>query len=202
MEQVNEILDKYKLPLLLGLVGGVLVLGGLYSNFTHNSFFKSDTQNFPKESIVSSQNASNGIKVDVSGAVKTPGVYSFSSDSRIEDAIKRSGGFLENADKEYISKKLNLSQKLADGLKIYIPFNGEQFTGTIALANAAGAATGGLIGINSSDQKLLESLPGVGAVTAQKIISGRPYATLEDLKYKKVVTSSVFEKIKDQIDLN
>lgn len=203
MEQFKEYVSSYKLPLILTLVGGVLLIGGYYSNFSQKISKNADLPNFSKSSVVNSENLSNNIKVDVAGSVKKPGVYSLSTSSRFEDAIKAAGGLAEGFNKEYVSKKLNLSQKLADGLKIYIPFENEQYlpTQTLVDSNNTSANTT-LIGVNSADQKTLESLAGVGEVTAQKIINSRPYSSLEDLLYKKVVTRTVFEKIKDQIDLN
>lgn len=203
MDRIKELVTSYKLPVLLTLVGGVLLAGGLFTNFSQTTVKKTAAGDFPKESIVSPDNISKNIKIDVSGAVKTPGVYSFSTDSRIEDAIKRAGGFSEGADKEFISKKLNLSQKLSDGAKIYVPFAGENYSPQFMTSGVSTAvSTGGLIGINSSDSKTLEALPGIGAVTAQKIISGRPYTQAGELLSKKIVSKSVYEKIKDQIDLN
>ncbi len=60
---------------------------------------------------------------------------------------------------------------------------------------------GSLVNINFSSQIELDSLPGVGPVTANKIISGRPYNTLDDLVNKKVIGASLFEKIKSRLTL-
>src|SRR5205085_1673286 len=100
-------------------------------------------KSFPKESLV---NAEQGIKVDISGAVNSPGVYSLPSSARVEDAIKTAGGFSETANGGYISKSLNLSQKLSDGQKIYIPVSGENTGGVVA--GTSTTTSGGKIGIN------------------------------------------------------
>jgi competence protein ComEA len=55
------------------------------------------------------------------------------------------------------------------------------------------------ISINSASEKELDTLPGIGEVTAQKIIQGRPYTSIEELKNKKIVKPTVYEKIKDLI---
>jgi len=203
MDRINEKLNEFKLPIGLLLVGGVLLVGGLFSS---NLIQKPKSpENFPKESIVSAGEISE-VKIDVSGAVNNPGVFSLNKESRIEDAVKLAGGFSDQASKEYISKRLNLSQKISDGLKIYIPFEGEQANGQLTMDNGqvAGAATSisGKIGINSAEQASLESLPGIGAVTAKKIIDNRPYATLEELLSKKAVSKSVYTKILELVDLN
>lgn len=201
METLNEKLNEFKLPIGLLLVGGVLVIGGLFSsNLLQKEKPKED---FPRESIVSESTISE-FKVDVSGAVNNPGVFSLDKESRIEDAIKLAGGFDPEASKEFVAKNLNLSQKISDGLKIYIPFEGEKLS--ISNPAVAGAATSvsasGKIGINSADQASLESLPGVGPVTAKKIIDNRPYSEIADLLSKKAVSKSVYTKISELVDLN
>jgi len=89
---------------------------------------------------------------------------------------------------EEIDRKVNKSAILKDGQKIYIPFVGEKL------------ADSKIVNINSSSQYELESLPGVGPVTAKKIIDGRPYASAEELYVKKVMSKSAFEKVSDLVD--
>lgn len=144
----------------------------------------------PSESIVQ---VANNLKVDISGAVKNPGVYELSSEQRIEDLILKSGGFLETANQEYISKHLNMAQKVVDGSKIYIPFKNESAT--------SGIKTASQININLASEEELEKLPGIGAVTASKVVAARPFTKIEDLLTKKVISKSVFEKIKQQISV-
>lgn len=181
-----------KLPILICATGVVLIIGGI---FTSGLIPKPNTRlNSQEKSTYSSK-----IKVDVSGAVEKPSVYSLNAGSRIEDAMIVAGGFHPSANKQYISKSLNLSQKLSDGQKIYIPFERETFD------YAQGGAVAGKefkVNLNSATQKQLEDLPGIGAATALKIMSLRPYATAGELLSKKVVTKAVFEKIKDLVDVN
>lgn len=198
MDRLNQILDQYKLPLGLSFVGLILIIGGLFSSglFKHSSKLTADQ--FPKESMVNEQ--SKMIKVDISGAVRIPGVYSLTSTDRIEDLVKAAGGFESSASAEYVSKQLNLSQKISDGQKVYIPFEGEDYQlGTVAGVSTLGST---VVGLNSASSKELERLPGIGEVTAGKIISKRPYQSVEDLITKKVVSKSVYEKIKDLVNIN
>ena len=58
-----------------------------------------------------------------------------------------------------------------------------------------------MVNINTASETELDALPGVGPVTAQKIISNRPYQKIDDLVSKKAVGASVFSKIKDQISI-
>lgn len=66
-------------------------------------------------------------------------------------------------------------------------------------ASHATAKKGGLIDINSATADELDSLPGIGPVTAQKIIAGRPYRAKSDLVSRKIVSQSTYDKIKGQI---
>jgi competence protein ComEA len=193
-------LKNYKLPLILCLLGLTLVAGGVYSS---NIFPKPQTNTYSSASKISSKDI-NGtpdqLKVDLSGAVKKPGVYTLDKDGRVEDAVKLAGGFSAKANTEYISKYVNLSLKISDGMKIYIPSIGEQ---TPASTSQSAQSTGqSAVSINSSSLKDLDSLPGIGEVTAQKIINGRPYNSLDELVSKKAISKSVWTKIKDSVQLN
>lgn len=186
-----EKLKDFKFPLALSILGLVLIIGGIFSTGIN----KQKPKEYPKESLVDSQKM---ISVDVSGAVKNPGVYQLQDGSRIEDSIKASGGFTDNANQEYISKYLNMAQKLSDGSKVYVPIEGDQ-TSTSQSGTVAGSSTIAKVNINTATQAELEALPGIGPVTASNIISGRQYQQIEDLLSKKVVSKSVFEKIKDSL---
>lgn len=188
----REKLEQFKLPIGLSVVGIVLIIGGvLASGLTKHP----STSSVPKESLVQNQKQ---ISVDVSGAVNKPGVYQLPDGSRVEDAIKAAGGFSEQSNSEYISKYLNMAQKLSDGTKVYVPFIGEE-GGVSGGSVVAGVKAVAKVNINTAGQTELEALPGIGPVTASKIISDRPYGSLEELSSKKVVSKSVFEKIKDQL---
>lgn len=139
------------------------------------------------------------IVVDVSGAVKTPGVYKLSTGARIGDALVAAGGVdLVQADHTYLSQKINLAAAVTDGQKIYLPFTGETYTTPAAVVLGSVSS---LVSINSGSAGELDTLPGVGPATAAKIIDSRPYGSLEDLVGKKAVGQSEFEKIKDKISL-
>lgn len=193
MERFPNFFDKYKLPLGLSLIGGVLIIGGIFASGINSNKFKE----FPKESLIAGEKF---ISVDVSGAVNSSGVYQLKDGDRIEDAIGAAGGFAQDADQEYISKYINLAQKLVDGTKVYVPKNGEQRIPSSAQAGTvSGVSSTATVNINNATQLELEALPGIGPVTASKIISDRPYQKIEELLSKKVVSKSVFEKIKNSI---
>lgn len=143
--------------------------------------------------IITSENSeSTQIVVHVDGAVKTPGVYKLSAESRVSDAVTSAGGLTEDAD----TKKINLAAKVVDGQKLYVPLIGEQ---VISEKSQVSSQASEPVNINDASQKELESLPGIGPVTAGKIIASRPYSAIEDLLTRKVVGKSVYEKAKDLI---
>jgi len=139
--------------------------------------------------------ATDTIFVYVSGAVKQPDVYALLPDARAIDAINAAGGFLDSA----ASEALNLASALEDGMQIHVLTKKEfkEQGGNAASiganqpsasANGAGNAnttSDGLVNLNTADSITLQTLPGVGPVTAEKIVKDRevngPYSSLEDL---------------------
>ncbi len=196
---LDGFLGEHKIALAVGLVGLVLLIGGVISSgIIPKTFIKSTKagSGISQASVVSNPSE---IKVDVSGAVMDPGVYTLPSNSRVEDAIKAAGGVTGAADPMYLSKSLNLAQKVSDGMKVFIPEAG-QFSSQGSSPSVAGASSeNSLININSAGLSELDQLPGVGPVGAQKIIDGRPYGSIEELFTKKAVTRSVYEKIKELV---
>lgn len=147
------------------------------------------------------------ITIDIAGAVKSPGVYVIDSKLRLHEALKRAGGLSDSVDRDFVSRTLNQSVTLTDQQKIYIPAKGEESDYTAVYTNQTKSAAtqdsvdGGLISINTASVSELDSLPGLGLVTAQKIIDNRPYTSLDRLTDDKIISSSVYDKIKSQIAL-
>ncbi len=116
-------------------------------------------------------------------------------------------GLPEKADRNWVEKNLNLAAKLSDGAKIYIPKLGElqnNTTNFVQGISSEGNVTGSnsLINVNTVSASELDTLHGVGPVTAQKIISNRPYQSVDELLSKKSVNSKVFSQIKDKVSVN
>lgn len=196
---IDELIARFKIPIIVGLVGLVLLIGGMFSSGLFSSFSK-PTKQFAKTS--NQPQIAVQVTVDVSGAVVNPGVYSLPAGSRIEEAIKSAGGVSEDVDPAYLAKTINLAQKIADGMKIYIPSSQESFLpGSVTTSSNVASAQKTVISINSSSLEELDKLPGVGPTTAQSIIDKRPYENIEDLLIKKVVTRATFEKIKALVSL-
>lgn len=144
--------------------------------------------------------------IHVAGAVQQPGVYSLPLDSRVQDALKAAGGTLPDADLQTI----NLAAFLKDGDRIAISTiepteSVAERTDIPVTANPGSQAPlpGVIVDINSASQEELESLPGIGPVTAQKIIAYRqsqgPFTSIEDIQNVSGIGPVTFERIKDRI---
>ena len=108
--------------------------------------------------------------VNVVGAVRRPGLYRVPDGARVADAVARAGGATRKAQLELV----NLAARIADGEQIVVPRRG---SAAVATAADAGAGTdsvaSGPVHLNSATLEQLDTLPGVGPVTAQKIIDYR-----------------------------
>jgi competence protein ComEA len=145
--------------------------------------------------------------VDVEGAVERPGLHRLSPGSRVGDAIAAAGGYSTQVDIAAAAERLNLAQRIADGDKIHVPARGDedwtpQPTAPAAAPEASTPTTGGLIDINTATEAQLDTLPGIGPVTAGKIIAARQeaaFASVDELLGRKVVGPATFEKIRELV---
>lgn len=198
-----ERLKPHWLPIVLGFAGLLFLLYGLTAlSRPHDTKGEITFEAASDTSPLAKEAEKKLVTVDVSGAVEKPGVYDLPSDARVQDALIAAGGMSTEADREKISKGLNLAAKLTDGGKIYIPKMGEE-----ALASSGQTVLGsttvssGTININTASASELDKLQGVGQVTAEKIISNRPYGSIEELVSKKIIGQKVFEQIKGKISV-
>ena len=111
--------------------------------------------------------ASAQVVVDVVGAVRRPGVYRLTHGDRVEEAVARAGGLTRRADPAAV----NLAAPIADGEQIVVASRGPAGAGTASAAG--GGAPGAPVSLSSATAEQLDALPGVGPVTAQKIIEYR-----------------------------
>ncbi len=125
-----------------------------------------------------------GLVVYVSGAVQHSGVYTMPYGSRVQDALLRAGG----ASKEAYLGSLNLAAPVRDGQHIFVPIAYDTPTPTRDKTAATLTPTptqSPFINVNYADQQELESLPGIGAVLAKRIIAYRTrygfFHSLQDL---------------------
>ena len=199
-----EILYKFRFQILFVLLGLLLVGVGLFSS-KKAGWLDSSSKVEVLESSTEGQDGIGGVVVEVAGAVENPGVYQLSEGARIEDALIAAGGISADADREWMEKILNRAAKITDGQKIYIKHIGEESANILGVSSGSGgglpANSEGVININTASQKELESLPGIGPVTAQNIIEHRPYSSVEELLQKKILKTNVYETNKDRLSV-
>ena len=103
--------------------------------------------------------------VDVVGAVRRPGLYRLKDGARVADAVARAGGPTRKAQVEL----LNLAARISDGEQVVVPRRGT----AAAPAPGGDTAPSGPVHLNSATLEQLDALPGIGPVTAQKILDYR-----------------------------
>ena len=150
------------------------------------------------------------LRVHVGGAVAAPGVYDLAEGARVLDAVEAAGGFAEGAARD----ALNLARAVSDGEQVVVPSEADiaaqeaasAGVGGVSAGAGASAPTGGASGkvnINTASAAQLDTLPGVGASTAEKIVADReangPFKTVEDLKRVSGIGDKKFAALADAI---
>jgi competence protein ComEA len=139
------------------------------------------------------------VVVYITGAVPRPGVYALPKNARVQDAISAAGGFLAEAEKSQI----NLAALVEDGEKLDIPYieGASPVLGTPIPVIVT--STTELVNINTATLEQLDTLPGVGPTTAQRIIDYReqngPFINTEDIINVQGIGTGTYERIKDLI---
>jgi competence protein ComEA len=135
------------------------------------------------------------LQVHIAGAVKNPGLYTFSPGSRAADAVQSAGGLTAEADPDAV----NLAAVLRDGMQLYIPRRGEE--GTSLTADRQG-----LLDLNTAVLDDLLELPGVGPDRAQEILTYREqhggFKKIEELMDVPGIGETTFERIKPLVTLD
>src|SRR5206468_13015391 len=114
-------------------------------------------------------------------AGRRPGLVRLRSGARVADAVARAGGFARKADRAGV----NLAAPVTDGQQVLVPRAGAPPPGGAAAGSGAGGAPSGPISLSSATAEQLDTLPGIGPVTAQKIIAFReqhgPFRSVDGL---------------------
>ncbi len=110
--------------------------------------------------------AAAALVVDVAGAVRRPGLVRLPKGARVADAIARAGGLTRRAERSGV----NLAALVSDGEQVLVPARG---AAAAAAGGAAGPASAGPVSLSSATAEQLDTLPGIGPVTAEKIVTYR-----------------------------
>ncbi|HWP30910.1 MAG TPA: helix-hairpin-helix domain-containing protein [Fimbriimonadales bacterium] len=159
---------------------GLLAIGGVAIGAAgwlgYQQLHRPDT---PQEAL-----AQGKFPIHVAGAVKNPSVIYVTDETLVIEAIEEVGGATKNAD----TNQINLAAKLVPNTQLYIPEKGEEISpdelgiyaakasppsSSRAITRSESAHSGGLININTATEQELEELPGIGPVTAKRIVEYR-----------------------------
>jgi competence protein ComEA len=135
------------------------------------------------------------VVVEVVGAVARPGIVRVPAGARVGDAISAAGGFGPQVDAVAVAARLDLAAPVTDGGRIVVPARGDPSAGSTT-------GTADQLDLNTASAAELEALPGIGEVTAAKIIDARadaPFASVDDLRTRGLVGEKTFERIRDLV---
>ena len=122
----------------------------------------------PTDTVAATASA-KAVVVDVVGAVRRPGLYRLTEGARVADALARAGGATARAQLDLV----NLAATISDGEQIVVPRRGAVVSGGAGGGGAAAGVPAGPVHLNTATLEQLDALPGVGPVTAQKILDYR-----------------------------
>ena len=210
--QVKSLLMEYKK--VLSIIGGVLAViviilvgRGMMASPTKEKVMVTNAVNTTRVDETTTMTPQN-CYVDIKGEVLRPGVYEFSCESRIQEVIKKAGGFTEEADET----KINLAQKISDQMQIIVPNLHSKQEGGVTAENAGKENSSnttpsnskqGMVNINTATLEELQTIKGIGKKKAEAILQYRKehgaFRTKEDLLQVKGIGKKALEAIESQV---
>ena len=210
--QVKRWLMEYKK--ILSIIGGVLAViviifvgRGMMASSTKEKVMVTNAVNTTRVEETTTMMPQN-CYVDIKGEVLHPGVYEFSCESRIQEVIKKAGGFTEEADET----KINLAQKISDQMQIIVPNVHSKQEGGVTEGNSEKGNSSnstpsnskqGTVNINTATLEELQTIKGIGKKKAEAILQYRKehgaFRTKEDLLQVKGIGKKALEAIESQV---
>jgi len=144
------------------------------------------------------------IVVEIIGAVAQPGVFRLTASARVADLIEAAGGYGPRVDTARLEAEVHLAAPLRDGDRVHVPSRDEPASGAASTTPREGAAST-LVDLNRATPAELDALPGIGPVTAEKIIAAReeaPFTTVDDLRSRGVLGEKTFERIRELVTVD
>ena len=210
--QVKRWLMEYKK--ILSIIGGVLAViviilvgRGMMASPTKEKVMVTNavtTTRVEETTTMMPQNC----YVDIKGEVLHPGVYEFSCESRVQEVIKKAGGFTEEADET----KINLAQKISDQMQMIVPNLHSKQEGGVTEGNSEKGNSSnttpsnskqGTVNINTATLEELQTIKGIGKKKAEAILQYRKehgaFRTKEDLLQVKGIGKKALEAIESQV---
>ena len=210
--QVKRWLMEYKK--VLSIIGGVLAViviifvgRGMMASPTKEKVMVTNAVNTTRVEETTAMMPQN-CYVDIKGEVLHPGVYEFSCESRMQEVIKKAGGFTNEADET----KINLAQKITDQIQIIVPNLHSKQEGGVT-EETSGKATSsnttlsnskqGVFNINTATLEELQTIKGIGKKKAEAILQYRKehgaFRSKEDLLQVKGIGKKALEAIESQV---
>ena len=213
MEELIEKIKEYKIIVIcasLGLVlGGFFLLNPARQTPAKESNLQTEVAAISKDSTDEKEDKNQKeevveqdlITVDVKGAVKSPGIYDLPVGSRVNDAVQKAGGLIDNAD----SKSVNLAQKISDEALVYVPTK-EEAANQESYSNATGNKESKKVNLNKASLEELKQVKGLGAKRAQDIIDHREsngnFKSVDELKKVSGIGAKTIEKLKEYVTVD
>lgn len=211
--QVKRWLMEYKK--ILSIIGGVLAViviilvgRGMMASSTKEKVMVTNAVNTTRVEETTTIMPQN-CYVDIKGEVLRPGVYEFSCESRVQEVIKKAGGFTEEADET----KINLAQKISDQMQIIVPNLHSKQEGGVTEGNSGKGnlsnttpsnSKQGTVNINTATLEELQTIKGIGKKKAEAILQYRKehgaFRTKEDLLQVKGIGKKALEAIESQVN--
>ena len=211
--QVKRWLMEYKK--VLSIIGGVLAViviilvgRGMMASPTKEKVMVTNAVNTTRIEETTTMMPQN-CYVDIKGEVLHPGVYEFSCESRMQEVIKKAGGFTEEADET----KINLAQKISDQMQMIVPNLHSKQEGGVTEGNSEKGNSSnstpsnskqGTVNINTATLEELQTIKGIGKKKAEAILQYRKehgaFRTKEDLLQVKGIGKKALEAIESQVN--